>query len=159
MSTAPTFQLPAPLAAAVQRVKQAARSAAERTVESLGLAAMAAHNTFQRDALLSAQFELNRKLGAFVQAFSDAFDEQVRRDCGPRGGGASGTQTANWDQLSLVEDRELEIKVAAERFGLEIAHSSAILAGWCSGATMLPARTPMVFVTAAAAAPVTAGFG
>ncbi|MBK8529679.1 MAG: DUF1631 family protein [Rubrivivax sp.] len=123
MSTAPTFQLPAPLAAAVQRVKQAARSAAERTVESLGLAAMAAHNTFQRDALLSAQFELNRKLGAFVQAFSDAFDEQVRRDCGPRGGGTSGTQTANWDQLSLVEDRELEIKVAAERFGLEIAHS------------------------------------
>lgn len=87
MSTAPTFQLPAPLAAAVQRVKQAARAAAERTVESLGLAAMAAHNTFQRDALLSAQFELNRKLGAFVQAFSDAFNKQVRRDCGPRGGG------------------------------------------------------------------------
>ena len=39
------------------------------------------------------------------------------------------------------------------------AHSSAIRAGWCSGATQLPARTPMRLVTAATAAPVTEGFG
>ena len=39
------------------------------------------------------------------------------------------------------------------------AHSSAMRATWCSGATQLPARTPRFFVTAATAAPVTEGFG
>ena len=39
------------------------------------------------------------------------------------------------------------------------AHSSAILSGWCSGATTLPDRTSMFFVTAATAAPVTEGLG
>ena len=38
-------------------------------------------------------------------------------------------------------------------------HSSAMRTGWCSGATTLPARTPTRSVTAATAAPVTAGFG
>ncbi len=39
------------------------------------------------------------------------------------------------------------------------AHSSAMRAGWCRGATQDPARTPMFCVTAATAAPVTEGFG
>lgn len=39
------------------------------------------------------------------------------------------------------------------------AQSSAMRAGWCSGATQDPARTEMLRVTAATAAPVTAGFG
>ncbi len=119
MSPAPP--LPAPLKAAVQRVKRAVRAAAERTVESLGLAALAAHNTFQRDALLTAQFELSRKLQPFQQAFSDAFDEQLRRDQSASRGGSAGQ--ASWDELSLVEDHELEIKVQAERFGLEVTHA------------------------------------
>ncbi len=123
MSPAPP--LPALLEAAVQRVKRAVRAAAERTVQSLGLAAMAAHNTFQRDALLTAQFELNRKLQPFQQAFSEAFDEQLRRDQSAargQGAGAAASQP-NWEELSLVENHELEIKVQAERFGLEVTHA------------------------------------
>jgi hypothetical protein len=38
-------------------------------------------------------------------------------------------------------------------------HSSATRAGWCSGSTTLPARMPTCSVTAATAAPATAGFG
>lgn len=121
MTTPTPLPLPAPLAAAVHRIKQAVRAAAERTVESLGLSAMGAANVYQRDALLAAQFELNRKLGPFVQAFSDAFDHQVQRE--RRGSQGGSADPASWDHLSLVEDRELEIKVQAERFGLEITHA------------------------------------
>ena len=121
MNTSPSLPLPAPLAAATHRIKQAVKAAAERTVESLGLSAMAAANVHQRDAMLGAQFELNRKLAGFVQAFSDAFDNQLRKE--RRGGIAAPGETADWDHLSLVEDRELEIKVQAERFGLEITHA------------------------------------
>ncbi|MEN9630170.1 MAG: hypothetical protein RJA10_3398, partial [Pseudomonadota bacterium] len=113
--------LPAPLATATHRIKQAVKAAAERTVESLGLSAMASANVHQRDAMLGAQFELNRKLATFVQAFSDAFDNQLRKE--RRGGPAAPGEAADWDHLSLVEDRELEIKVQAERFGLEITHA------------------------------------
>lgn len=121
MNTPPPLQLPAPLAAAAHRIKQAVQAAAERTVESLGLSAMAAANVHQRDTLLGAQFELNRKLPVFVQAFSDAFDNQVRKE--RRGESSARVEGEDWDHLSLVEDRELEIKVQAERFGLEITHA------------------------------------
>jgi hypothetical protein len=119
MNTSTPLLLPAPLEAAIQRVRMAVRTAAERSKESLGLSAMGMQSAYQRDTMLAAQFELNRKLGVFVNAFSDAFDRQVARECKPRAE-ASGT---SWEALSLVEDREVEIKVRAERFGLEITHA------------------------------------
>ena len=75
MKPNPVHRLPAPLESAVQRLKLAAREAAERTIESLGLAALASTNAYQRDGLLGAQFELNRKSAVFVLTFNDAFDE------------------------------------------------------------------------------------
>ena len=136
MKPNPIHRLPATLEAAVQRLKLAAREAAERTIESLGLAALAATHAFQRDGLLGAQFELNRKSAVFILTFNDAFDERVVRELGPRvapgatpgatGIGApqsQGPAPTNWDALSLVEDREVEAQISAERFGLEIAHA------------------------------------
>ena len=131
MKPNPVHRLPAPLEAAVQRLKLAAREAAERTIESLGLAALGATHAFQRDGLLSAQLELNRKSAVFILTFNDAFDERVVRELGPRATGAAGPMAAapaapaatNWDALSLVEDREVEAQISAERFGMEIAHA------------------------------------
>ena len=132
MKPNPVHRLPATLEAAVQRLKLAAREAAERTIESLGLAALAATHAFQRDGLLGAQFELNRKSAVFILTFNDAFDDRVVRELGPRaapaGTGVGALQPAsppptNWDALSLVEDREVEAQISAERFGLEIAHA------------------------------------
>ena len=122
MNPNPVHRLPAPLEAAVQRLKLAAREAVERTVESLGLTALAAGNTHQRDSLLGAQFELNRKSAMFILAFNDGFDERVTREVSPRSGAAPGNASAGWDALSLVEDREVEMQVAAERFALEYGH-------------------------------------
>lgn len=110
--------LPPLLDAAVHRVKQAMRAAAERTVDSLGLTALGTNGS-QRDALLAAQFELNRKLALFTRTFADAFDQQLRRDAGKGGAGAG----SGWESLTLVEDREVEIQVQAERFALEVTHA------------------------------------
>ncbi|MDO9095654.1 MAG: DUF1631 family protein [Rubrivivax sp.] len=133
MKPNPVHRLPATLEAAVQRLKLAAREATERTIESLGLAALAATHAFQRDGLLGAQFELNRKSAVFVLTFNDAFDERVVRELGPRiARGATEpsplpapaeASATNWDALSLVEDREVEAQISAERFGMEIAHA------------------------------------
>lgn len=115
--------LPPLLEHAAQRVRQAVRSAVERTIESLGLASMAATNAFQRDAILNAQFEVNRKSALFHQTFEAAFDDQLRREALPRADIPLGEDTGSWEDLSLVENHELEIKVQAERFGLEITHA------------------------------------
>jgi hypothetical protein len=140
MKPNPIHRLPAPLEAAVQRLKLAAREAAERTIESLGLAALAATHAFQRDGLLAAQFELNRKSAVFILAFNDAFDERMVRELGAGAmAGAHASSTApsplsvssaaappaptSWDALTLVEDREVEAQISAERFGLEVMHS------------------------------------
>ena len=132
MKPNPVHRLPATLEAAVQRLKLAAREAVERTIESLGLAALAATHAFQRDGLLGAQFELNRKSAVFILTFNDAFDDRVVRELGPRAvtanTAADASQPASpaptsWDALSLVEDCEVEAQISAERFGLEIAHA------------------------------------
>ena len=134
MKPNPVHRLPAPLEAAVQRLKQAARDAAERTIESLGLAALASGNAFHRDGLLGAQFELNRKSAVFALTFNDAFDERVLRELGPRASAAEPTGAVSpratahapptsWDALSLVDDREVEAQISADRFGMDIAHA------------------------------------
>jgi hypothetical protein len=100
----------------------AARTAAERTVDSLGLAALSSNNVFQRDGLLGAQFELNRKLAIFALTFNETLDQRISREAGalnPDGG----PLPTSWDALSLVDDHELEIQVSADRFALEISHA------------------------------------
>jgi hypothetical protein len=138
MKPNPVHRLPAPLEAAVQRLKLAARDAAERTIESLGLAALAANSAYQRDGLLGAQFELNRKSAIFALHFNDALDERVLRELGPLGGPLAGVVAdadkaaargrvdtfaglTDWASLSLVEDKEVEAQISAERFGMDIA--------------------------------------
>jgi hypothetical protein len=106
--------------AALKRVKGAARGAAESCVDSLGTSALASSHVFQRDHLLGAQFELSRKLAAFCTTFDEALDRRVEREVLPRGAIDAALLETSWDSLSLVDDREMEMQVSAERFGLSI---------------------------------------
>ena len=118
MNPSPVLALPTALRAAVQRIKQAVRAAAERSVDTLGVAALASANVFQRDALLGAQFELNRKLALFGTIFEEDLDRRLQRELQPRGGASAATR---WDDLSLVDNHELDQQVSADRFGAQIA--------------------------------------
>lgn len=119
MNPPTVHRLPALIEAAAQRLKLAARASVERTVESLGLGALAASTAYQRDAMLGAQFELNRKSAMFALAFDECLDERLRHECVPRARQAAATA---WDSLGLVDDREVERKISADRFGLEVQH-------------------------------------
>ena len=79
---------------------------------------MAASNTAQRDALLNGQFELNRKLAIFTLTFNESLEQLVAKQVAPRTSNPSAPTT--WDTMSLVEDHEVEIKVHADRFALNI---------------------------------------
>jgi hypothetical protein len=121
-------RLPANLESAVQRVRMAARTAAEHTVDSLGLAALGSSSVLQRDALLGAQYELNRKLAIFALTFNETLDTDVARQVGtltPSAGPAITPDglVASWESLTLVDDHEVEIHISADRFALEISHA------------------------------------
>ena len=118
MTTVTPARLPPALESALQRVRLAARAAAERSVNTLGLAALSATNNAQRDALLGGQFELNRKLALFCQTFNDTLEARITRESSPRTTHTSGPST--WDTMSLVDDHEVEVKVLADRFALNI---------------------------------------
>ncbi len=121
-------RLPVNLESAVQRVRMAARTAAEHTVDSLGLAALACHQMLQRDALLGAQYELHRKLAIFALTFNEALDLDVARQTGtltatPGPAITPDSLVASWESLTLVDDHEVEIHISADRFALEISHA------------------------------------
>ncbi len=121
--------LPPALDTAVQRLKAAARDAAQRTVESLGLAAVSALSGAQREQMLAAQFELNRKLAAFSLAFNDALDERLVQELGKRVPAREGTaldqgtrSESHWDRLRLVDDGEVEAQLSIDRFAMDVGH-------------------------------------
>ena len=118
MTTTTPIRLPPAIDTALQRVRLAARKAAEKSVNGLGLAALSATSTAHRDALLGGQFELNRKMAVFAAAFNESMEDSVMREVRPRSASATGPTT--WDMMTLVEDHEVEIKVLADRFALDI---------------------------------------
>lgn len=122
----PSPRYQAALQAALQRLKQAARLAAERSVDSLGLAALSALSIRERDDLLSAQFELNKRLAQFTTAFNDALDRRVARTLQPRAPDAPPTNfgAPAWESLSLVAEHEMDAQVLADRFSLALLHES-----------------------------------
>lgn len=124
----PPFRLPPALERATQRVRQAAQQAAAQTVDSLGLAALAAPQLLQRDALLGAQYELGRKTGLFAASFNESLDQAVARGAGllqptSRPMPTPDQLVATWESLSLVDNDELELYISADRFALALSHA------------------------------------
>jgi hypothetical protein len=106
--------------AAVPHVKRATRRAAARAVDGLGVSALASADAQQRDALLNAQFELNRKLALFCSGFDEVLDQKVRTELQRVLRSPEAAQTTTWHALRLVDDHEVENQVNAERLGQQI---------------------------------------
>jgi hypothetical protein len=115
---------PAALKAAAQRIKVAARDAAQRCVDTLGVAALASTKNSEREELLAAQFELNRKQSAFVMTFNEKLDEGMAAELRRLEGHSKPNSKlgSSWQSLTLVEDRDVEIQVSAERIGMTLQH-------------------------------------
>lgn len=122
MSALSHTTLPPPAEAAARRLKDAAAAACDRTIESLGLSALTSSNVLQRDGILAAQFELNRGAAVFRQVFGQTLDQRLRRDLRLDLESINRSNSA-WDTLSLVDDQEVDLTVAAERLGLEIGRA------------------------------------
>ena len=112
----------ATLDAAMNLIRTAAASAAMRVAESLTVAAQNATKISERDQLVTTQQELRRNLGSFQSAFFESLREKVAKELAPRVDNKSKLESADWQTLSLVDEKEVEEQMNFVRLGQMISH-------------------------------------
>jgi len=112
----------ATLDAAMNLIRTAASSAAMRVAENLTHAVQAAVKISERDQLATTQIELRRNLGTFQSAFFESLREKVAKDIAPRVDQKRKLESADWQTLSLVDEKEVEEQMNFVRLGQMISH-------------------------------------
>ncbi|HEX7437078.1 MAG TPA: DUF1631 family protein, partial [Caldimonas sp.] len=112
----------ATLDAAINLIRTAAASAAIRVADNLTVAAQNATKISERDQLATTQQELRRNLGSFQNAFYESLREKVAKDIAPRVDQKRKLESADWQTLSLVDEREVEEQMNFVRLGQMISH-------------------------------------
>ena len=107
----------AALYAAMNQIRTAASAAAMRVAEHLGVLAQSATKIAERDQLIFTQQELRRNLGAFQGALHQALRERVAKELAPRVDTKRKLESADWQTLSLVDEKEVEEQMNFVRLG------------------------------------------
>jgi Protein of unknown function (DUF1631) len=114
----------ATLDAAMNLIRTAAASAAMRVADHLLVAAQNATKIAERDQLIATQQELKRNLGSFQSALFEALRERVAKELAPRVDNKRRLESADWQTLSLVDEKEVEEQMNFVRLGQMISHES-----------------------------------
>ncbi len=109
------------LQASLGRIQVAMATAVEKTASQLGLLATSATSSSQRQLFLTAEFELQRKTGALLQAFSRELRQRAGKDARRTAGNSPAFADTDWNTLSLVDNAEVERTVVAERLAQSLA--------------------------------------
>ncbi len=119
-------RMQAALEAALNQIKATVTSAVDRASGALGVQAVAASRTSDREALTAAQFDLRRNIGIFHRVVGDVLREKVDRQLAPREAGRRPLAATDWQSLSLVDDNEVEERMHADRIAQMIGHACEI---------------------------------
>ncbi len=112
----------ATLDAAVSLIRTAATSAATHVAENLTVLAQASLKISERDQIILTQQELRRNLGSFQNAFFDSLREKVIKELQPRPDNKRKLESADWQSLSLVDEKAVEEQMNFVRLGQAISH-------------------------------------
>ena len=112
----------ATLDAAMTLIRTAAASAAMRVADNLTVQAQNATKISERDQLATTQLELRRNIGSFQSAVFAALRERVAKELAPRVDTKRKLESADWQTLSLVDEKEVEEQMNFVRLGQMISH-------------------------------------
>ncbi|MEO7116503.1 MAG: DUF1631 family protein [Caldimonas sp.] len=112
----------ATLDAAMSLIRTAATAAATHVAENLTVLAQNATKISDRDQIIVTQQELRRNLGSFQNAFFEALREKVTKELQPRVDNKRKLESADWQSLSLVGEKEVEEQMNFVRLGQLISH-------------------------------------
>jgi hypothetical protein len=112
----------ATLDAAINLIRTTVAAAAMHVAESMTVQAQSAAKITERDQLAATQQELRRNLGSYQNAFLEALREKVTKELAPRVDTKRKLESADWQTLSLVDEKEVEEQMNFVRLGQMISH-------------------------------------
>ena len=123
----PTDQrLPAELEAAADLFKATALTVAERVCQTLAAQSQSASKAIDRNTMFAAQLALHRQLGPFRLNFRTRLDARMLETLAPRNDTKRHASPADWQSLTLVDDKEVEERMHSDRLGQQIAHACEV---------------------------------
>ncbi len=117
-------QLPAELTAAAELVCATAQTVAERVCQVLTAQSQAASKAVDRNTMFAAQLALTRQMRSFQLQFRNRLEARMLEATAPRLATKRSTAFADWQSLTLVDDKEVEERMYSGRLGQQIAHTS-----------------------------------
>lgn len=106
------------LLAAVGRIHAAAQAVATQAIDVLAAASLSATGNAQRQAYMSAQFDLRANMAAFSQSFGRVLHEKVMADLHKEEEQTTRSGQTDWHTLSLVDETEVEAQVSSGRLAV-----------------------------------------
>ena len=107
----------------MNQIKATVSSTVDRASGALGVQAVSASRTSEREALVAAQFDLRRNIGIFHRVLGDVLREKINHQLTPREAGRRPLAATDWQSLSLVDDNEVEERMHADRIAQMIGHA------------------------------------
>ncbi|HRH17233.1 MAG TPA: DUF1631 family protein [Aquabacterium sp.] len=108
------------LQSALSRLAGAVSVALDKAAVGLGNRVIGAKGVLERQALMDAQFDLQRRSTQIAQAFSKAIIAVVAKEVSQGQPDANELADTDWGSLRLVEDSEIEMTVAAARLAASV---------------------------------------
>ncbi|RZL03650.1 MAG: DUF1631 family protein [Rubrivivax sp.] len=109
------------LQASLSRIQVAMAEAVDKAGGQLGLLATTSTSNAQRQLMMTAEFDLQRKASALSQAFMAELRKRVNKDAKRQPAAGAAYAETDWDALSLVDNAEVERNVVAERLAQNLS--------------------------------------
>jgi len=119
-------RLPADLVVAADLVKATALTVAERVCQTLAAQSQSVSKAADRNTMFAAQLALHRQLGSFRLQFQTRLDTRMLETLAPPSESKRKAAPADWQSLTLVDDKEVDDRMLSDRLGQQIAQACEV---------------------------------
>ncbi len=119
-------RLPADLVVAADLVKATVLTVAERVCQTLAAQSQSVSKAVDRNTMFAAQLALHRQLGSFRLQFQTLLDTRMLETLAPQSESKRKPAPADWQSLTLVDDKEVNDRMLSDRLGQQIAQACEV---------------------------------
>ncbi len=119
-------RLPPDLVVAADLVKATALTVAERVCQTLAAQSQSVSKAIDRNTMFAAQLALHRQLGSFRLQFQTRLDTRMLETLTPQSDSKRKPAPADWQSLTLVDDKEVDDRMLSDRLGQQIAQACEV---------------------------------
>jgi len=119
-------RLPADLVAAADIVKATVLTVGERVCQTLAAQSQSVSKAVDRNTMFAAQLALQRQLGSFRLQFQTLLDARMLETLAQQSESRRKAAPADWQSLTLVDDKEVDDRMLSDRLGQQIAQACEV---------------------------------